>query len=211
MNTPTNMRFPGQVIPKCVSYLMGTLALLLICAAADAGTIVDARDYAGPAWSPYLAGAGIGVLSWLTFYFSDKPIGASSFYAQLAGFLGKLIAPRHTASLVYFKDNPPRMGWEVVFMISCIVGGALSAVTGGEFTNEWLPSLWTERFGDSMTLRAAVAFAGGLIMAFGARLAGGCTSGHGISGTLQLNLASWIAVICFFIGGIAVAMLLFKW
>jgi uncharacterized membrane protein YedE/YeeE len=71
--------------------------------------------------------------------------------------------------------------------------------------------MWTERFGDSMTLRAAVAFAGGLIMSFGARLAGGCTSGHGISGTLQLNLASWIAVICFFIGGIAVAMLLFKW
>jgi uncharacterized membrane protein YedE/YeeE len=189
---------------------MGTLALLLICAAADAGTIVDARDYAGPAWSPYLTGAGIGVLSWLTFYFSDKPIGASSFYAQLAGFLGKLIAPRHTASLVYFKDNPPRMGWEAVFVISIIVGGALAAVTGGEFANEWLPPMWTERFGDSMTLRAAVAFAGGLIMAFGARLAGGCTSGHGISGTLQLNLASWIAVIFFFIGGIAVAMLLFK-
>lgn len=211
MNWPTNTRSPGQVIPKSVSYLIGTLALLLICAAADAGTIVDARDYAGPAWSPYLAGAGIGVLSWLTFYFSDKPIGASSFYAQLAGFLGKLVAPRHTSSLVYFKDNPPCVGWEAVFVISIIVGGALASVTGGEFTNEWLSPMWTERFGDSMTLRAAVAFAGGLIMAFGARLAGGCTSGHGISGTLQLNLASWIAVICFFIGGIAVAMLLFKW
>ena len=47
-------------------------------------------------------------------------------------------------------------------------------------------------------------------LAFGARLAGGCTSGHGISGTMQLNVASWIAVICFFIGGIAVAMTLFK-
>ena len=50
---------------------------------------------------------------------------------------------------------------------------------------------------------------GGMIMAFGARLAGGCTSGHGISGTLQLSVGSWIAVICFFIGGIGVAMLLF--
>ena len=42
-----------------------------------------------------------------------------------------------------------------------------------------------------------VAFGGGMLMAFGARLAGGCTSGHGISGTLQLNVASWISVICF--------------
>ena len=39
-------------------------------------------------------------------------------------------------------------------------------------------------------------------MAFGSRLAGGCTSGHGISGTMQLSVGSWIAVICFFAGGI---------
>ena len=70
--------------------------------------------------------------------------------------------------------------------------------------------MWVARFGDSIALRAVVALGGGVLMAIGARLAGGCTSGHGISGTLQLNLASWIAVVCFFIGGIAVAMLLFK-
>jgi uncharacterized membrane protein YedE/YeeE len=70
--------------------------------------------------------------------------------------------------------------------------------------------MWIARFGDSIALRAVIAFGGGILMAFGARLAGGCTSGHGISGTLQLNMASWIAVVCFFVGGIAVAMLLFK-
>jgi uncharacterized membrane protein YedE/YeeE len=46
-------------------------------------------------------------------------------------------------------------------------------------------------------------------MAIGARWAGGCTSGHGISGSLQLSVASWVAVFCFFAGGIATAMLLF--
>ena len=40
--------------------------------------------------------------------------------------------------------------------------------------------------------------------------AGGCTSGHGISGTLQLNVASWIAVICFFVGGAVVANLMYR-
>jgi hypothetical protein len=179
-----------------------------VAVAAEPG--VNALDYPGPAWSPYVVGAAIGALSWLTFYFSDKAIGASSFYAQVSGFIGKLFAKRHTQSLAYFKDNPPRVGWEFVFVLSTIVGGAIAAVTGGEFVNEWLPPMWTARFGDSIPLRAAVAFGGGILMGFGARLAGGCTSGHGISGTMQLNVASWIAAICFFIGGIAVAIPLFK-
>ena len=170
---------------------------------------IDARNYPGPAWSPYLVGAGIGVLSWLTFYFSDKPIGASSFYAQVAGFIGKVFAKRHTESLTYFKDNPPRIGWEFVFVLATIAGGFIAAWTGGEFENAWLNPMWTARFGDSIALRAVVAAGGGVLMAFGARLAGGCTSGHGISGTMQLNVASWIAVVCFFIGGIAVAIPLF--
>jgi hypothetical protein len=48
-----------------------------------------------------------------------------------------------------------------------------------------------------------------MLMAFGARLAGGCTSGHGISGTLQLSVGSWIAVLAFFVGGVAVALSLY--
>lgn len=195
---------------KEIASLLGCLALLPTHTAFAVGPAVNSLDYPGPAWSPYVVGAGIGVLSWLTFYLSDKPIGASSFYAQIAGFLGKLIAPRRTKSLTYFKDKPPRVGWEFVFVIATIMGGAIAAITGGEFANEWLPPMWTARFGDSIPLRAGVAFGGGLLMAFGARLAGGCTSGHGISGTMQLNPASWIAVICFFLGGIAVAMPLFK-
>ena len=171
---------------------------------------LDARNYPGPDWSPYLVGAGIGVLSWLTFYFSDKPIGASSFYATVAGFLGKAIAPRHTESLEYFKSNPPKLNWEFVFVVSAILGAAAAALSGGAFVNELVPDMWSARFGESGPLRAAFAFGGGTLMAFGARMAGGCTSGHGISGTLQLNVASWIAVICFFIGGAVVANLMFR-
>lgn len=191
-------------------FLPGCLALLPAHPAFAAGPAVNALDYPGPAWSPYVVGAGIGVLSWLTFYFSDKPIGASSFYAHVAGFLGKLFARRHTESLAYFKAHPPQVGWGFVFVLSTVVGGALAALTGGGFVDEWLPAMWEARFGDSLALRAAVACGGGILMAFGARLAGGCTSGHGISGTMQLNVASWIAVICFFIGGIPVAMILFN-
>jgi len=191
------------------AWLIGGLALLPMSGAMAAEPGVDALDYPGPAWSPYVVGAGIGVLSWLTFYFSNNPIGASSFYAHIAGFFGKIIAPRHTLSLNYFKDNPPRVGWGFVFVVATIVGGAIAALTGGEFANEWLHPMWEARFGDSIALRAMIGFGGGLLMALGARLAGGCTSGHGISGTMQLNPGSWITVICLFIGGIVVAIPLY--
>ena len=210
MNARANTHTVGRLIPKRAVYLIGSLALLPMRAAVAAEPGVNALNYPGPAWSPYVVGAGIGVLSWLTFYFSDSPIGTSSFYAQVSGFIGKLFAKRHTESLAYFKDNPPCLDWEFVIVVATISGGSIAALTGGEFANEWLPPMWVARFGDSIALRAVIAFGGGILMAFGARLAGGCTSGHGISGTLELYVASWIAVVCFFIGGIAVAMLLFK-
>ncbi|MBN8419258.1 MAG: YeeE/YedE family protein [Verrucomicrobia bacterium] len=180
-----------------------------LASAADFG--VDARNYSGGAWSPYVVGAGIGVLSWLTFYFADKPIGASSFYATVAGFIGKLVARKHTQSLEHYQTEPPAVDYGFVFVICTILGGFIAAWTGGEIRNEWLHPMWVERFGNSIALRGVIGFIGGVLMAFGARLAGGCTSGHGISGTLQLNAGSWLTVIFIFIGGIAAAMLLFTY
>ena len=192
-----------------MKWILPTLLLTLpgLASAADFG--VNATNYDGAAWSPYIVGACIGVLSWLTFYFADKPIGASSFYATVAGFIGKLIARKHTESLEYFQTNPPRADWGFVFVICTILGGFIAAWSGGEFRNEWLHPMWVDRFGESIALRGIIGFAGGVLMAFGARLAGGCTSGHGISGTLQLNAGSWLTVVCMFIGGIATAMLLY--
>lgn len=164
-----------------------------------------------PAWSPYLAGGLIGVLSWLTFYFSDKPLGISTAYARVAGMVGKLVAPRRVESLPYYQETKPAVDWEVMLLVGVIAGAFIAAWTGGELTGEWLPGLWQERFGDdSLAWRLLAATAGGAIMAFGARMAGGCTSGHGISGTLQLAVGSWIAVACFFIGGVITAQLLYR-
>lgn len=171
---------------------------------------VDPLAYPGPAWSPYVVGGLIGVLSMFTFYFSNKPIGASTAYARVAGMIGLQVAPGHTRSLKYFKSNPPKVGWELLLVLAVVIGSFLAAWTGGELTGRFLPAMWQDRFGaDSYLLRATVAFAGGLLMAFGARMAGGCTSGHGISGTMQLAIGSWISAICFFIGGIVAAMLMY--
>lgn len=167
--------------------------------------------YPEPAWSPYLVGALIGLLTILTLTFSQKPVGASSGYADLAGLIGRIVAPRHISSLKYFRENKPAVGWTLLFVLGAIGGSFLAAWSGGELTGFYLQDMWVARFGaESHLLRTLVALGGGALMAYGARMAGGCTSGHGISGTLQLAVGSWIAVFCFFIGGIAAAMLMYR-
>jgi len=176
-----------------------------------AADVVGTYAYPEPAWSPYLVGALIGGLVICTLVLASKKIGASSAYSDVAGMIGRLIAPHHIASLPYFRDHKPMIGWTFMIVIGATLGSFLSAWTGGELTGTYLQDLWIVRFGpDSYLLRGFVAIAGGALMGYGARMAGGCTSGHGISGTLQLAVGSWVAVICFFIGGIAAAMLMYR-
>ncbi len=167
--------------------------------------------YPEPAWSPYLAGSLIGLLVLSTLVLAGKKIGASSAYSDAAGMIGRLVAPHHIASLPYYRKGHPMIGWTFMIVIGVIIGSFIAAWTGGELTAAYLPDMWIARFGsDSNLLRTFLSLLGGALMAFGARMAGGCTSGHGISGTLQLAVGSWIAVICFFLGGIATAMLIYR-
>lgn len=164
----------------------------------------------GGQWSPYIAGFLIGLLTLMTFRFSDKPVGASSAYATISGLLGKVFAPLHTMRLQYFKDHPPGLNWELVFVLSAVFGSFLSAWSGGEFVARIVPELWERKFGaDTVISYAFSGFAGGVLMSFGARLAGGCTSGHGISGTSQLSVASWVTLISLFLSGVLFVQLIY--
>lgn len=187
------------------------LVFLVPVTTAAQGDPRDPLSYPGPAWSPYVVGALIGILACLTLLMVRKTFGASGGYATLAGMAGAMAAPGKTRKLSYFKENPPKANWGLMLLLGLPVGAFLSAATGGELTGRWMPPMWVAHFGEnSLGLRVLFAFAGGTLMAVGARLAGGCTSGHGISGTLQLSLGSWIAVICFFIGGVATATFLYR-
>jgi uncharacterized membrane protein YedE/YeeE len=97
-----------------------------------------------------------------------------------------------------------------MLVVGVFIGALLSAELSGQFQGQWVPTKWAETFGTTPFVRWIVALIGGTIMGIGARWAGGCTSGHGISGTLQLAVSSWLAVICFFIGGVVTAMLIFR-
>ncbi len=160
-------------------------------------------------WSPYVVGVGIGVLSWLTFLLSDKAIGCSTAFARTAGMIEKIFAGGKVKEKPYYQRFPPVIDWEWMLVAGILCGAFIAAMLAGQFRIEWIPSKWAAAAGGSVLTRWLAALAGGLCIGFGARWAGGCTSGHGISGTLQLAVSSWLAAICFFIGGIITAKLIF--
>lgn len=144
-------------------------------------------------WSPYAVGAGIGALSWLSFATAKKPLGITSPFESTAARLGQL-APQASGVNAYLAkvDEAPRIDWEWALAVGVLAGSALSARASGDVDTGVLSPTWTRRFGKNHASRYSAAFAGGALMMLGARMAKGCTSGHGISGTLQLAASSWL-------------------
>jgi uncharacterized membrane protein YedE/YeeE len=160
-------------------------------------------------WSPYAVGIGIGVLSWLTWLISHKPIGCSTSFARSAGMIEKLLRGPKVETRPYYREFKPAVDWQWMLVLGMIVGALVSSLLSGDFAWQWIPSRWAAAFGTNVPLRLVAALVGGVLLGFGSRWAGGCTSGHGISGAMQLAVSSWISAICFFIGGILMAQFLF--
>ncbi len=165
----------------------------------------------GGSWSPYLVGVLIGVLSWVSFLISQKPLGASTAYARSSGIIAKLFCGRCIKDKIYYQEKAkPEIDWQWMLVLGMIVGGFLSAVLYGDFALELISVTEYESvLNSTLITRYLSALVGGILLGFGARWADGCTSGHGISGALQLSITSWIAVISFFVGGVATAALIF--
>ncbi|MCX6954752.1 MAG: YeeE/YedE thiosulfate transporter family protein [Verrucomicrobia bacterium] len=163
-----------------------------------------------PRWNPYVVGAAIGVLSWIVFAVVDKPLGVTT---SLTGLAGACAAPFVGADTVaanaYFKQHVFKWDYGMLFLGGIALGGFLSALASGSFRAETVPSVWRERFGPSAPKRFFAAFLGGLLAMFGARLADGCTSGNGISGSLQLAVGGWTFFLTLFAFGILTSLVLF--
>ena len=160
-------------------------------------------------WSPYAVGIGIGILSWFTFLISRKPLACSTSFARTSGMIEKLFVGKKVERKPYYQKIGLSVDWQWMLVVGIIIGSLIAALLSGDFRWQWVPALWAAAFGDNPLLRVIVALVGGVCIGFGARWAGGCTSGHGISGTLQLAVSSWISAICFFIGGILTAHIIF--
>ena len=167
-------------------------------------------------WSPYLAGALAGVLAVMSVLVSTKVlgdpkyIGTSTTFVRSAGLIEKQFAKEHVENNEYFKKKKTKVDWQMMFVVGIFLGALASSLLGKTFEFENVPPMWAERFGYNIAIRGVSAFIGGVIAISGVRLAGGCPSGHGLSGMMQLAASGLIAMIFFLTGGLIAARLIYK-
>lgn len=167
-------------------------------------------------WSPYLAGALVGILAilsaWLTTVFMGKTmyLGASTTFVRAAGMLIDTVDPSYVAENAYYIKEKVIVDWQFMMVIGIFIGALISSKLDGSYKLEALPPEWETRFGGSVTKRAIAAIFGGAVMMLGARMADGCPSGHGLSGMMQMSVSAYVALAFFFGFGALVANLVYR-
>lgn len=158
-------------------------------------------------WSPYIAGAGLGLTLLAAFYLAGWGLGASSPFSLLTSVGMHQLLPDFTRGLTYFSRyldaEAPLMNWMLFEVVGLFLGALSGALLSRNFRFRLDRGLTT---GVGMRLLASVT--GGVMIGFASRLARGCTSGVALSGGAQLAIAGWIFVIAMFLSGFIAAALL---
>lgn len=124
-------------------------------------------------WNPYLAGALSGLVLIASVWGAGKFFGASTSFVRSAGMIEKFLNEQRVQNMEYFLKDVPKIDWQWMFVAGIFIGSLLSSRLSGTFHLQSTPDIWRRRFGPSVFKRASVAFTGGIIAMFGARLAGG--------------------------------------
>ena len=124
-------------------------------------------------WSPYLAGALAGLLIVFSVWASGKFVGASTTFVRSVGFIEQIFDAERVANMPYFIKEIPKIDWQFMFVIGIFFGALIAATTSKTFKLQAVPPMWEKRFGPGRGKRALIAFVGGAIAMFGARLADG--------------------------------------
>ncbi len=141
-----------------------------------------------------IAGTGIAILAAVIFHFEDRPIGASTFFPYVADNIFGVV------NNDYFRQISKSGNWEVLFLAGGLLSGLVLSLLRKDFKIRMIHDNWEKYKGNNFGKRAFWAFFGGFILIFGARMAGGCTSGHIISGGMQLAASSLAFALFVFAG-----------
>lgn len=124
-------------------------------------------------WSPYVAGACTGLVLVLSVWISGNYLGASTSFVRSAGMIEKMANPERVAHIEYFAKTTPKIDWQWMVVLGVLFGSFIASKMSGTFKVQAVPDMWQRKFGPSITLRALIAFIGGTLAMFGARLADG--------------------------------------
>lgn len=162
-----------------------------------------------PLWPPLAAGFVLGLVLILTFVLAGNGVGASGTFARIAAWFGMQVAPAATESNRYLggmvaHGANPFASWIVVEVIGLAIGALLAAVSAGRFKIK----VDTGAGKIGTVPRLLLALFGGALAGFGSRLAAGCTSGVGLSGTAMLSIGGFVFLVVFFLVGLGLSTLL---
>ncbi len=137
-----------------------------------------------------------------------QPIGVSTQYVVLDGVLLHNVFPDVASKSPYLAKTT--QGWtlatyEFFFVLGIPLGALMAAMATARFTTRVVPTEWSKRFGSNPGNRLVWSFVGGFLLLFGARVGGGCTSGHMISGVSQLAVSSLVFSLALFASAIVTA------
>ena len=155
-------------------------------------------------WSPYAAGALLGLTLLATFYVAGRGLGASGAFSLVSGVGLHAVSPDFAASLKYYSQylgsSSPLLNWNLFLMIGVFLGGLAGALSSRTFA-----VMFDKGASMSLGMRVATTFTGGVMIGFAARLARGCTSGVALTGGAQLAVSGWLFVLAMFAAGFLVA------
>ena len=166
-------------------------------------------------WSPYAAGVLLGIVAILAVWLTNNLLGASGAFENIAGMIGKAVAPTSFNNMYFTYIMPPGITWGVVLLIGVFFGGMLGAATSG--TLKWgkkdasnSDSQWKAIFGKQTWKRWLIAFVGAVVLEYAAGIAGGCTSGLAISGGMLLAPSAFLFIAGMFASGIVTALIIYR-
>jgi uncharacterized membrane protein YedE/YeeE len=159
------------------------------------------HDLAPMHWA--VAGAVIAAVTLALLYLANRRLGISTGFEDLCS----LALP-----LPYFRRQTlvAARGWRLPFVGGLVLGGVLSAVLGGGWSPTWALGMFDSVIGWGPAGKVAWMFVGGLFIGFGTRLAGGCTSGHGIFGLSNFERPSLVSTISFMLGGFLTTQIVYR-
>lgn len=150
-----------------------------------------------PYWNPYLVGVLLGLVLLATYAVTGRGLGATAGFAAVATWLASVAGPEHVTQNVvharYWNDGAPLASWTLFLLGGALVGAFLSGWQGRRVR-------WSTERGPGISdgRRLLLAFVGGFVAAYGAKIAKGCTSGQALTGGAVLNVGSLVFMLAVF-------------